>query len=307
MQDKPRTQRGVGALAGCQHGVVTTAQLADLGWSRQKVSRAKTNGWLYQAHQGVYGVGHPVLSPEARCMAAVLSCGEGALLSHLSGAWLWGIAGGCGAVIDVTAAAPRHQQASIRVHSAITITDEDRAEREGIPVTSVPRIALDVAATSPHLLAWVLDRALRRGLLDLISCDSLLARSRGQRGVARMRLALEEHRESGETKSRVERRFLRLIREAELPKPRTNLFIEGYELDAYWPDQRFAVELDTYDYHGDVKSFEEDRYRQEDLKLKGIEMIRITGARIRQDPRGVATRLRRHLRQRHIELRANRR
>jgi very-short-patch-repair endonuclease len=70
-----------------------------------------------------------------------------------------------------------------------------------------------------------------------------------------------------------------------------NLFIEGYELDAYWKAERFAVELDTYDYHGGHAAFEDDRLRQEDLKLAGIEMTRITGARIAREPRAVAKRL----------------
>ncbi|HVD86347.1 MAG TPA: hypothetical protein VNB59_02975 [Solirubrobacterales bacterium] len=87
-----------------------------------------------------------------------------------------------------------------------------------------------------------------------------------------------------------------------LPIPSMNLFIEGYEIDAYWRDLRFAVELDTYDYHGDEISFEEDRLRQEDLKLKGIEMVRITGERMDREPRNVATRLRVLLEQRRREL-----
>jgi len=82
-----------------------------------------------------------------------------------------------------------------------------------------------------------------------------------------------------------------------------NLFVEGYELDAYWPAQRFAVELDTYDHHGTPTAFEADRLRQESLKLTGIEMIRITGTRMEREPTAVMRRLRRLLAQRHRELR----
>ena len=86
------------------------------------------------------------------------------------------------------------------------------------------------------------------------------------------------------TRSGLERRFLALVRRAGLPRPSMNLFVEGYELDAYWPDERFAVELDTYDYHGTPAAFEADRVRQEDLKLAGIEMVRITGTRMDREP-----------------------
>jgi len=81
-----------------------------------------------------------------------------------------------------------------------------------------------------------------------------------------------------------------------------NLFVEGHELDAYWPAERFAVELDTYDYHGSPAAFEADRLRPESLKLAGIEMTRITGTRMDREPRAVAERLRLLLSQRRREL-----
>ena len=82
-----------------------------------------------------------------------------------------------------------------------------------------------------------------------------------------------------------------------------NFFVAGYEVDAYWRAERFAVELDTYDYHGGHAAFEEDRRRQENLKLAGIEMTRITGVRLSREPAAVANRLRRLLNQRKEELR----
>ncbi len=65
----------------------------------------------------------------------------------------------------------------------------------------------------------------------------------------------------------------------------------GYELDAYWQEERFAVELDVYETHGTREAFERDRLRQEDLKLIGIEMIRVTGARLDREPQEVIERV----------------
>jgi very-short-patch-repair endonuclease len=113
---------------------------------------------------------------------------------------------------------------------------------------------------------------------------------------------LTRYRSRRFTRSELERKFLALVKHAGLPLPSTNLFIEGYELDAYWSELRFAVELDTYEYHGDEISFEEDRLRQEALKLVGIEMIRITGERIDREPQAVADRLGLHLDRRRREL-----
>jgi very-short-patch-repair endonuclease len=173
---------------------------------------------------------------------------------------------------------------------------------EGIPVTAVPRTLLDVAGAAPANVRWALPRAKRLGLIDLIAIDELLNRSHGQRGVGRLRTALTRYRTRAFTRSELERTFLALVSRAHLPPPSMNLFIEGYELDAYWSDLRFAVELDTYDYHGDEISFEEDRLRQEELKLARIEMVRITGDRMDREPHKVVERLRRLLQDRRAEM-----
>jgi hypothetical protein len=167
-----------------------------------------------------------------------------------------------------------------------------------VAITAVPRTLLDFAAVDPWYLGQALDNAKRRGLLDLIAIDTLMGRSRGFRGVARLRDALALHRSGAFTRSGLERRFIDLVRSAGLPPPSMNLFVEGYELDAYWAAERFAVELDTYDYHGTPAAFERDRLRQEDLKLAGIEMTRVTGTRMDREPRALAKRLRRLLNQR---------
>jgi hypothetical protein len=232
----------------------------------------------------------------------VLSCGDDALLSHRSAAWLWGLTTRWPPIVEVTAASPRETREEIRVHSAAALVPEDRGAFDGIPVTAVPRTLLDFASVDPRFLGGAVERAERLGLLDLIAIDALLKRSRGFRGVARLREALEIYRDPAFTRSKLERRFLALILRAGLPRPSMNCFVEGCELDAYWPAERFAVELDTYDHHGDRLAFEKDRLRQEDLKLAGVEMVRITGARIDREPGAVINRLSQLLTQRRKDL-----
>jgi hypothetical protein len=166
----------------------------------------------------------------------------------------------------------------------------------------MPRTLLDFAAIDPHFLGPALDNAQRLGLFDLVDIDALIARSKGFRGVARLREALGPHRTSAFTRSGLERRFLQLVEGTGLPRPSMNMFAGGYELDAYWPDVRFAVELDTYDYHGSRSAFEADRIRQEDLKLAGIEITRVTGVRMDREPKAVTNRIRRLLAQRSREI-----
>jgi hypothetical protein len=302
MRNETRSHRELAAVSGRQHGIVSTSQLFRLGYSKAAISRQVHAGSLHPLHYGVYAVGHKAITRKGQCLAAVFSCGDGALLSHRSAAWLWGMTKRWQPRIDVTAASPRETRPEICVHSAEVLVAEDRTWAEGIPVIAVPRVLLDFAAVDPLYLSQALDNAHRLGLLDLIAMDALVARSRGFRGVARLRTALEIHRPAAFTHSGLERRFLDLILGAGLPKPSMNIFVEGYELDAYWADRRFAVELDTYDYHGSPVAFEADRIRQESLKLVGIEMTRVTGPRLDREPIAVMRRLRQLLQQRSHEL-----
>jgi hypothetical protein len=303
MGNKRRSHQPLAALAKRQHGVVSTTQLVGLGYSRAEIAHSTAAGRFHQIHRSTYAVGHTALSRRGKCLAAVLACGDGTLVSHRSAGWLWGITARWEPTVEVTAASPRHERATnIRVHSAKALVADDRDSVDGIPVTAVPRTLLDFAAIDPRFLRFALDRCARHDLLDLIALDALIARSRGFRGVARLRDALGAHRTPTFTRSGLERRFLELVRASDLPQPSINFFIEGYELDAYWQDERFAIELDTYDYHGSPVAFEADRLRQEDLKLAGIEMTRVTGARMDREPTVVIARLRRLLAQRRREL-----
>ena len=302
MRPERRSHHRLAALAEKQHGVVSIQQLRGLGYSDGQVKHALETGRLQPIFHAVYAVGHPGVSRHGECIAAALSSGEGALLSHRSAAWLWGLTSRFVRPVEVTAASPRHTRRDIRVHSAAALQVPDRAMHENVPVTAVPRTSLDFAAADPHYLSQALDNAHRLGLLDMIAMDELLSRSKGFRGAGRLRAALEIHRPTAFTRSGLERAFLGLVNGAKLPRPAMNLFVEGYELDAYWSTERFAVELDTYDFHGGPQAFEEDGIRQENLKLAGIEIVRITGIRIEREPRTVVTTLRRLLSQRRNHL-----
>lgn len=289
-------------LAEGQHGIVSGRQLRLLGYSPDTTEREAITGRLHRLHRDIYAVGHGAVSRQGECLAAVLACGDRALLSHRSAAWLWGLTVRWQRPVEVTASTRRIDRGKIRVHSAPALIPADRSLCQDVPVTAVARTLLDVAAVEPRTLRWALDRAERQGQLDLIELDALIARSRGFRGVARLRDTLEGYRIPAFTRSGLERRFLELVREAGLPLPSMNSFVVGFELDAYWPRERFAVELDTYDYHGTSTAFEADRLRQEDLKLVGIELTRITGRRLTREPGAVMSRLRRLLAQRRRQL-----
>lgn len=292
MRSKVRTHRRLGRLATRQHGVVSREQLRELGYSDPAIGRAATGGRLYRIHRGVYAVGHKKLTRHGACLAGVLACGEGALLSHSSAAWLWGLASTYVTPVEVTVSKRCHGRASIHIHSALGLTEEDGAVQEGIPVTSVARTLLDLAgAVSNARLERAIESSEQRQLFDLRSVEAMLSRARGHPGAGVLRRALDLYREQPLTRSPLERRFLKLIGEAGLPIPSANVSVAGYEIDMYWERERFAVELDGFEHHGTRAAFERDRKRQEDLALAGIETIRLTARRLDQESNLIIERL----------------
>ena len=307
MRDKGREHPGTGrhdalaALAKRQHGVVSIRQLTGpLGYSKAAVHRAVKAGRLHQLYRGVFAVGHTGMSFDAQCLAAVLACSPDALLSHVSAAWLWGLTKTSPLPASVTAPGYRKPRPPLRLHEARSLAAEDRELREGIPVTSLPRTLLDLAATVRfEWLEKMVERSEDLELFDLSVVDSLLERTVGHPGHGRLRKAIALYKPSSFTRSSLERHFLELCLEAGLPQPRTNFVVHGFELDCYWPEFRFAVELDVFETHGTRAAFERDRIRQEELLLHGIAMTRVTGPRLERERRQVMARIRRLLRQRH--------
>jgi Transcriptional regulator, AbiEi antitoxin len=291
-------------LAKRQHGVVSIRQLNHLGCSHYAVHRAVAAGRLHRLHQGVYAVGHTDLSLYGKCLGAVLGCGRGGLLSHWSAAWLLGLMPATSPVpIHVTTPIPRRRRLGLLIHRSRTFTDEDRTLVEEIPVTSVARTALDLAArVRPPSVNRLLQRSEELAAFDLPDFESVLDRNRGHRGRRPLRRALAIYEPPPFTRSGLERRFFELVLAHGLPRPATNFVEAGHELDVYWPQLRFAVELDVFETHGSRLSFEEDRLRQEDLKLAGVEMTRVTGPRLKREPRRVMERLERLLAQRRRQL-----
>jgi hypothetical protein len=282
-------------LATQQYGVVTTRQLAELGYGRNSVAKAASVGRLHRIHRGVYVVGYRRLSWHGRCLAAVLASSP-SVASHLTAGWLWGLLRSRPGTLHVTAPKARRAKRSFVVHQG-DLPDADRTVREGIPVTTLSRTILDLAVDrSARDIRWQMQRGDDFKIFDLREMHALLARSNGHRGQVRVEAALDGFRpEEVFTRSGLERRFLEIVREAGLPEPSMNLFVEGYEIDAYWADERFGVELDVYETHGSPLPFEEDRVRDDELLLAGIETTRVTGPRLDREPGKVVDSIRRHL------------
>jgi very-short-patch-repair endonuclease len=221
---------------------------------------------------------------------------EPAVASHITAAWIWGLLRTRPGTFHLSAPTRRHRKEKVVVHFARLETD-DGTTVDGIPVTSPGRTVLDLA---PEKSWRDLGRFLRHldddELLDRRRVEALLSRTAGHRGNARLAAALRVYKpETAVLRSDLERCFRKLVLAAGLPRPQTNVVVEGYELDAYWEAEGFAVELDVYATHGSPTSFEADREREDKLLLAGIELIRVTDVRLHREPAETIARVAAHL------------
>jgi very-short-patch-repair endonuclease len=274
--------RQINALAGRQHGVIATRQLAAAGVSRDAIRHRVSQGWLKRWHRGVYLVG-PLETPWSRAMAAVLAYGGGALLSHHPSGVLWTLRPPPAKTLHVTVVGrDARGRDGIRVHRVRHLHQADVTRRLGIPVTSPARTLLDVAADGPQRdVDRAVDEARVHRLVTDHSLDEQCSRYPSHRGVPALRRAMNT--EPRLTRSEAERRLLELIRVARLPEPRTNVRIGRHEVDFLWPVHRLVVEVDGYAFHSERSSFERDRRRDAALTLAGYRVIRITWRQITEE------------------------
>jgi very-short-patch-repair endonuclease len=285
-QRRTRPHLDLATAAADQHGVVSTKQLESFGYARSTIADWAKAGRLHRLHRGVYAVGHEDLSWEGRCMGAVLACAP-AVASHWTAAWLWGLLRSRPSAFHLTAPSRRHRRREFRVHFA-ALAVEDVAEVEEIPVTSLERTHLDIAAVAPERVPRMLERSEELNAFDLRSFEALLRRSTPHPGYGPLRQALRVYRpESAILRSNLEKRFRALVRASSLPRPSHNFIVGPYELDCYWPEHRFCVELDTYGTHGSRRSFHADRKRQRELRRLGVEVERVTDLQLEEEPEQV--------------------
>jgi very-short-patch-repair endonuclease len=230
-------------------------------------------------------------------MAAVLACGQGAILSHRSAAALWGIRNPSSRAIEVTTPSKTRSRAGVQRHFAVLPADEMTAHL-GIPVTIVPRTILDLAAIErPEVVESALRQAEFRRLHDRLSLRDLLARYPRGRGTRSVRLALARLEESmGQVESRLEERFLPFLDRYRLPRPQFNAWLEvggrRYRVDCLWRTQRQIVELDGWEAHGTRSAFLDDRGRDRRLVVAGYGVTHLAWAQLDDEPESIAADLR---------------
>jgi very-short-patch-repair endonuclease len=227
-------------------------------------------------------------------MAAVLACGDGAVLSHSSAAALWRIGFEQRSVIELSLPSPsRRRRPGLRIHRRPSLQKRDITTCHNIPVTTSIQTLIDLAL---RLDRRGIERAINEAdKYDLVHPPGLreaLDRRVGEPGVACLRRILDR-RTFRLTKEELERRFLPLARRAGLSVPLTGQFVNNFEVDFYWPDLGLVVETDGLRYHRTPAEQARDRLRDQAHTAAGLTQLRFTHEQVRYEPEHVLAVLRR--------------
>jgi very-short-patch-repair endonuclease len=230
---------------------------------------------LHQLQRGVYAVGRPELTREGSWMAAVLSCGPNAVLSHASAAALWEIRSAAPRRVEVSV--PAHtsrRRPGIAVHRRANLDSLGLTRHRGIPVTTPVCTLIDLATRlAADELEAAINEADKRELTDPEALRAALAGQVGRPGAAILRRTLDR-RTFTLTDSELERRFLPLARRAGLAPPLTQQWVNGFKVDFYWPELGLVVETDGLRYHRTPAQQTRDRLRDQAHAAAGLVPLR---------------------------------
>jgi hypothetical protein len=250
----------VARIAASQRGRITTTQLLKAGIDRHRIKRWVADGRLRREHVGVYTLGHPDPSAQGTYVSAVLAAGSGARVSHRANAHLLGIIRGTAPPPEVTVPPTAHRKRpGIVIHRVRSLHPLDTATLDGIPITTAPRVLLDLAPTTqPTELARACHEAWVRHRVTPAYVEACIARNPGKPGAAKLRRALG----TDVVLSVLEKGFLALLASHGLPRPRTNIDRRGDKVDCYWAQRDLTIEFVSYRFHATRDGFETDVARR---------------------------------------------
>jgi very-short-patch-repair endonuclease len=281
-------------IAARQHSVVTHQQLRQAQLSRGAIEHRLRTGTLRSVHRGVYRTGPTTPKYQAEA-AALLACGDEAALTHRTSAAILLIMPEPQPGEPVHISGPRTlrgPRSGVTLHRVGRLPDDEVERRHGLVISSAPRTILDLAASlGPWELERVLAHAERRELVTLEQVRAIVGRYPRRPGSGKLQTLLDDIDEPALTRSPPELRFLKKLRAAGVPEPRTNAMIHGMEVDLLFPEYGLAVEIDGFRFHRQRPAFENDRSRDTALAARGIMVLRFTPRQLAKEPDKVLARL----------------
>jgi very-short-patch-repair endonuclease len=263
-----------------QHGVIARWQLLERGFNDDSIKHRIEKRRLHPVFAGVYAVGRPELSRHGMWMAVVLASGPSAVISHESAAALWGFRRYTRELVVSVPAECRPRNPGIRVHRRAHI---DATSHYGIPVTTPVATLIDIAARLPrNEVEAALNEADIRGLITIEALRRELDVTPRRPGVAKLKVTIDR-RTFTFTRSGLERSLLPIARQAGLPKPLTRVYVNGYEVDFFFPEYGLVIEADGGTFHRTPAQQAADRRRDQTHTASGLTPLRFTHGQIRYE------------------------
>lgn len=280
------------ALAEQQHGVVSSDQLREVGYTRQAIHHRIRTGRLHPLHRGIYAVGRSHVTDHGRWMAAILAC-PGSVISHSSAAALWRMGPEKRGLVEVSLPSySRRRRPGLEIHQRPSLKKRDLTREYGIPCTTPVQTLIDMSLRLDRAgVERMINEADKYNLVHPPQLREALEERAGEKGAAKLRFILDR-RTFRLTKEELERRFLPLVCQAGLPAPLTGQFVNEFEVDFYWPDLGLVVETDGLRYHRTPAEQARDRLRDQAHTASGLTPLRFTHEQVRYEPEHVLAVLR---------------
>jgi very-short-patch-repair endonuclease len=268
-------------IASPQLGLFTREQARTCGYSKSAIARWVLDGRWELVHPGVFRLAGSPSNRQQAVMAACLGAGPLAAASHRTAAALHGIYRDGGAIHVSANRKLKSICADVVAHTTLRMTSSDITYFGPVPATVVDRAIMELAGVVDlTLLRRCVDDALRKGLITLPRLRWRLetfGRS-GRNGTANLRTVLAE-RSPGyrPTDSTFEDDFEKVLKSHDIPLPKRQKYVRGLgDVDFVYVYERIAIELDSYEWHGDRAAFQRDRTRSNRLGLCGWLVLRYT-------------------------------
>jgi hypothetical protein len=289
-----RVDRVLARVAEDQYGLVSRAQVIEAGATNGLIQRRLDAGRWVHLFPGVYRMAGTPASWRQQVLAACLAAGDDAIASHRAAARLWGTAGLGQRVVELSVPhARRVTLPGVRIHRTRDLPRIDLTVRDGIPVTTIERTLIDLAAVA-HIDAVeeALDDIVRRRLTTVrrVARRVETLERKGRCGIGAIRLLLEARASGGPvSESTFEIRLLRAIGSAGLPLPVLQYEVRHQgrfvaRVDFAYRDAKLAIEADGYGAHAGRARFDRDRARLNALTLLGWRVIHVTWTQLRDEP-----------------------
>src|SRR4051812_38321492 len=298
---RAESRKRISGTATRQGGVVSLDQLRDEGVSRQLAAEQAEASHLHRIHRGVYTVGHRSIDRRAQLLAALLACGEGAVLSHGTAAAFHELWDERPHFVDVTVPVEAGRKIDgIRCRRCRYPEPEEVEVRHGVAVTTVARTLVDLAGmVGMKTLRKTVGRAAILRKLDLQAVDIAIYNAKRRRGLKVLELALVPYRTKDgkvpDVRSDFETLVLPELIEMGLPRPGVNVWLkvegERFLIDFLWKAQRVIVETDGRETHETPTAFQDDRRRDQFFAASGYRVLRVTWNQIQSERNAVLKRI----------------